>query len=202
MVFRVALLLVVGFALPVAGGCGGQEAPPDVDRAGNSVAAWDTHADPGRGYAISFPGSWLRATEPMSRIDEPRELVSLGTTALSRHSTDCEAFAGSAGVSMGPGDVVITLWERGHDPEARWSDFPPRPDRFGPVPEAEPAGPGCGEPPGTMIHWRNFTDAGRHLHSLVRIGPDAPPSTATEAWTILDSLRLDPGYRPSWPGSG
>jgi hypothetical protein len=69
------------------------------------------------------------------------------------------------------------------------------------VPNAEPAGHGCGEPPGTIIHWRNFADGDRHLHTLVRIGPSAPPSTASAAWRILDSLRLDPGYTPGWPAS-
>jgi hypothetical protein len=73
---------------------------------------------------------------------------------------------------------------------------------FGPVPDAAPAGPGCGEPPGTVIHWRNFSDSGRHLHTLVRVGSAAPPRAAAEAWRILDSLRLDPDYTPGWPASG
>lgn len=137
-----------------------------------------------------------------SRISEPRELLSLATARLSWHETDCEAFAGAAGVSMGPGDVVLTVWERGYDPHSGWLDFPPRPESFAAVSDAEPAGPGCGEPPGTMIHWRNFSDSGRHFHTLVRIGPEAPPSAAAEAWQLLDSLRLNPDYRPSWPASG
>jgi hypothetical protein len=138
----------------------------------------------------------------LSRLSDPRELFSLATLPLSWRPTDCEAFAGAAGAGMGPGDVAITVWERGHDHNSAWLDFPPRPQTFGPVPEAEPADRGCGEPPGTMIHWRNFADAGRHLHTLVRIGPEAPPGTAEEAWRILDSLDLDPGYRPSWRASG
>jgi hypothetical protein len=53
-----------------------------------------------------------------------------------------------------------------------------------------------------MVHWRNFTDAGRHFHTLVRVGPGASPEAAAEAWRILDSLRLDPDYRPDWRASG
>jgi hypothetical protein len=95
----------------------------------------------------------------MSRLTDPREVVSLGTMAMSWRPTDCEAFAGAAGESMSARDVVITVWERGYEEPAHWKDFPSRPQRFGPVAQAESAGDGCGEPPGTMIHWRNFTRA-------------------------------------------
>jgi hypothetical protein len=138
----------------------------------------------------------------MSRISEPRELLSLATGPLSWHETDCEGFAGAAGVSMGPADVVITVWERGYDHDSEWRDFSPRPRSFGPVADPEPAGRGCGEPSGTIIHWRNFSDSRRHLHTLVRIGPEASPRAESEAWKILDGLRLDPDFKPSWPASG
>jgi hypothetical protein len=198
-----ALVRMYGvMALLALGACGQREPSSAVEWAGDSVPRWTTHTDADRGYSISFPPSWHRATERMSRISEPRELLSLATVALSWHKTDCEAFAGAAGRSMGPRDVVVTVWERGYDPGSDWLDFPPRPQSFGPVPDAEPAGPGCGEPSGTMIHWRNFSDSGRHLHTLVRIGPKAPPTAPAEAWQILESLRLDPNYKPSWPASG
>lgn len=166
------------------------------------MRGWTGRSDADRGYSVSFPDSWHRAAVRMSHISEPRELLSLATVPLTWRPTNCEAFAGAAGIGMGPRDVVVTVWERGTDLDSDWRDFPPRPQQFGPVPSAEPAGPGCGEPPGTMIHWRNFSDSGRHLHSLVRIGPDASPLAAAQAWNILDSLRLDPSYKPSWPASG
>jgi hypothetical protein len=182
--------------------CGQGERPSTSERTEDPMPGWTAHVDADRGYGIRFPHSWHRAPDRMSRISDPRELLCVATMPLSWHETDCEAFAGAAGVSMGPGDVVVTVWERGHDPDSDWLDFPPRPRSFGPVPDAEPAGPGCGEPSGTMIHWRNFTDSGRHLHTLVRIGPEAPPSAASEAWQILDSLRLDPDYTPGWRSVG
>jgi hypothetical protein len=202
MTVRIVVRLCGVMALLVLGGCGQREPSSAAERTGDAVPGWTAHTDADHGYRISFPDSWHRATERMSRIGEPRELFSLATVPLSWHDTDCEAFAGAAGVSMGRGDVVVTVWERGYDPDSDWLDFPPRPQHFGPVPDAEPAGPGCGEPSGTMIHWRNFSDSGRHLHTLVRLGPEAPTRAAAEAWQILDSLRLDPDYRPSWPASG
>lgn len=184
-------------ALLVSGACG-ERRPASA----TALPGWTTHVDAEHGYSIGVPLSWHRATERMSRISEPRELVSLATVPLGWHETDCEAFAGAAAVGMGPRDAAVTVWERGFDTGSEWLDFPARPQRFGPGTDAEPAGSGCGEPSGTTIHSRNFTDAGRHLHALVRIGPEAPATTRAEAWRILDSLRLDPGYTPSWPASG
>ena len=75
-------------------------------------------------------------------------------------------------------------------------------DRSGRSRTPNAPGAGCGEPAGTITHWRNFTDSGRHFHTLVRVGPDALPSAAEQAWRILDSLRLDPDARPDWPATG
>jgi hypothetical protein len=161
---------------------------------------WTIHSKPARGYSVEVPDSWHLATERMSRISEPRELFSMGTAALQWRATNCEAFAGAAGASMGRDDVVVTVWERGYDQDSAWSDFPARPASFGPVGSGESAR-GCGEPRGTLTHWRNFREADRHFHTLVRIGPDAPQGSTEDAWRILDSLRLDEDYRPGWPAS-
>jgi hypothetical protein len=189
-------------ALLVLSGCGPREPASADERRVASAQGWLHYTDAGQGYSVRFPESWHRATERMSRIGDPRELLSLGTVPLSWHRTDCEAFAGAAGVSMGPRDVVLTLWERGYDRGSDWVAFPSRPQRFGPVAEPESAARGCGEPGRTIIHWRNFSDSGRHFHTLVRVGRDAPPNETALVWHILDSLRFDPNYRPRWAGSG
>ena len=187
-------------ALLLLSGCGPRESASADQRPAAAVQGWLDHSDASQGYSVSFPASWHRATERMSRIDDPRELLSLGTVPLRWQRTDCEAFAGAAGIGMGVGDVVLTVWERGY--ASGRSHFPPRPPRFGPVAGAEPAGPGCGEPAGTTIHWRNFSDSGRQFHTLVRVGPDAPPNEAAQVWHVLDSLRIDPDHQPGWAGSG
>jgi hypothetical protein len=185
-------------ALVVLCGCGGREPASQVAEA----ERWVEYAEPDRGYSVSFPRSWHRATERLSRITDPRELLSLATVRLRWQRTDCEAFAGAAGAGMSARDVVLTVWERGYDRGADWSDFPPRPRRFATTARGKPAGHGCGEPAGTTIYWRNFTDAGRHFHVLVRVGPDAPPREAAQTWRILDRLRLSGDYRPDWLASG
>ena len=97
--------------------------------------------------------------------------------------------------------MFLTVQERGYDRDSGWLDFPWRPERFGPT-DARPGEEGCGDLPGTTVHWRNITDAGRHFDTLVAIGPDAPASAREQAWHILDSLRLDHDRRPTWPASG
>jgi hypothetical protein len=82
-------------ALLLFGGCGQQEPDVRAERTGGTDQA--VHADWERGYRIDVPGSWRLASERMSRLADPRELLSIGTTALSWHPTDCEAFAGAAG---------------------------------------------------------------------------------------------------------
>ena len=196
----VRLCIVIGVL--ALSGCSEREAEVRDQRSGASGVEWTLHRDLARGFSVGVPVTWHRATEAMSRLADPREVVSLGTMTMSWRPTDCEAFAGAAGGSMSTRDVVITIWERGYDERAHWKDFPARPERFGPVADAEPAGDGCGEPPGTLNHWRNFTDAGRHFHTLVRIGPEVPPGAVDEAWGILDSLRFDADYRPEWTSSG
>ena len=180
---------LVAVFLALLCGCGQGEAASEPDP-----------PEPAVSYTVDIPAFWQRTTERMSRLSDPRELFSATTVALSWQRTNCEAFAGAAGEGMRADDVVLTLWERGHASNSAWSDFPQRPPAFGPVDDPERGT--CGEPPGTMVHWRNFTDSGRHFHTLVRVGPDATHEAAAEAWRILDSLRFDPGYRPNWPASG
>jgi hypothetical protein len=147
-------------ALLALSGCGQREPASAGERPAAPVQGWIDYTDAGQGYNLSFPESWHRAAERMSRISEPREMLSLATVPLSWRRTDCEAFAGAAGISMGPRDVVLTVWERGYDRDSKWSDFPRRPPRFGPVADAQPARAGCGEPAGTIIHWRNVAIPG------------------------------------------
>jgi hypothetical protein len=138
-------------------------------------------------------------------LTEPREILSLATFPFARHRrTNCEAFGGSARSQMGRDDIFATVLERGFDPESQWPDFPPRPEHFGPThPQlGEPGERGCGDPWGTTIHWHNFSDSGRHFHTLVAVGPDAPAGARKQVWSILDTLHFDADRVPTWPASG
>lgn len=51
-------------------------------------------------------------------------------------------------------------------------------------------------------HWFQFGEAGRNFHVRVAFGPQATAKTQEEAWSILDSLEIDPNVRPSWSSAG
>lgn len=187
------LLAAVSVSAVLTAGCGAAE---------RQRSGWTTYQDAHWGYSVRFPDSWHRAVEPVSpKLTEPREILSMATFPPRYRPTDCEAFGGSARSQMGREDVFLTVQERGYDRDSDWPDFPPRPERFGPT-DPRPAEDGCGDRPGTTVHWRNFTAAGRHFHTLVAIVPDAPLCAREQAWRILDSLRPDPDRRPTWPASG
>ena len=189
----------------VLAGCGSERAAStDPETAPTGPESARAVPETARGVSFVRPGSWERPQERISRISDPRELLHLATMPVRWRATDCEAFAGAAGHAMGRADAYVAVWERGAAPGAAWSDFPPRPRDFGPTerPDVAVSHSGCGEPAGSEVHWRNFADAGRHFHSLVTLGPEAPVRVREEAWGILDSLRVDPDAKPAWPSSG
>jgi hypothetical protein len=196
---RAILLVALSGALVAA--CG-DHATRTAEEAELTPPGWTTYQSADWGYTVSFPTTWQRAENPVSRITDPREILSLGTFPLRYRPTNCEAFAGSAREDLGPTDAFLTILERGVDRGSEWLDFPPRPKRFSPTPEnAEGSEPACGDRPGTDGRWLNFTDAGRHFHVQIVLGPDAPSTVRHDAWKILNSLRLDPNAKPDWPAS-
>jgi hypothetical protein len=128
-------------------------------------------------------------------------MLSLATFPLRRQPTDCDAFGGSARHDLGQHDAFVTILERGRDDSSSWSDFPPRPAKFGRARASESHNVRCGDRPGTKAYELNFTDAERHFHVLVVLGGDVPATVEEEAWRILDGLRLDQKVRPDWPAS-
>jgi hypothetical protein len=200
LLLMAALLAVAALLLFAGCGKGGEGQLRATDE---PQAEWMTYRDTSWGYSVSFPSSWQRAREPVApSLTEPREILSLATFPLRQQPSDCEAFGGAARSDLGARDVFLTVLERGYDHRSEWPDFPPRPEHFGPSRDAAASDHLCGDTPGTRTHWRNFSDQGRHFHTLVAIGPEATPQTREDAWLILDSLRLDPDRQPSWPASG
>ena len=194
-------ILPVALSAAVLAACGQQVSRPVEDE--RPAPDWITYRSAEWGYTVSFPSSWQRAELPVTRITDPREILSLGTFPLRYRATRCEAFAGGVREDLGPSGALLTILERGFDRSSEWLDFPPRPERFGPSPEnAKGSEPACGDRPGTDGRWLNFTDAGRHFHALVVFGPDAPSTVRREAWRILNSLRLDLNAKPDWPAGG
>jgi len=181
----------------------------EADSSGDRVAqpratppGWTVHSDDERGYRIAHPASWHRAARPVIPLTDPREIIALSTFPARYRPTNCTAFAGSAREEIGTHDVFLSILERGSDPSRQeWPDFPPRPVHFRPTATRQ-AEPGCGDRPGTTSEWLPFTDSGRHLYALIAFGREVPTQTRHDTYEILDSLRLDPAAKPTWPSSG
>jgi hypothetical protein len=162
---------------------------------------WTTYLSAERGYAVSFPEGWQRATESLTPLlAEPRELLSLGTFPLHYEKRDCEHVPTAALESMSEEDVLLTILERAAPGRSVSEDFPPRPASFAFEPDRGSEAPWCVHGPVRFAdHWFTFTDAGRHFHVLVALGHSAPAELRRQAYGILDTLRVDPEVRPDRP---
>ncbi len=162
-----------------------------------------TYEDTARGYSVSIPDGWHRAGRNLTpTITDPVEMLTVATFPLRDGEELCGALARAK-----PDGALVTVQERGRGSYGA-SDFPERPARFEPEPadEGHSTWPHCGvqdgEPPIPMVHyWFGFSDAGRAFHVLVALGEEAPDEVKRDAFTILDSLELDPDVTPDWPSS-
>lgn len=159
------------------------------------------HQRPAKGYSLTIPDGWHRAAHSLTpTITDPLEMVALATAPFREGEGVCRALG-----RVVPDGAFVTVQERLHG-GAGTPDFPPRPGEFRPRPavEAHSAWSWCGrrdsEPPLPMDHyWFGFSDSGRAFHVLVAFGKDAPEAMRTEAFALLDSMRLAPAEtRPAF----
>jgi hypothetical protein len=199
--FGIAALLL---ALPCTlTGCGDDPAGPGAAGA----AATPVEPAPGAyvsarwGYSVLIPTGWHRAERPLTALTDPVETLVVATYPPSSGSERCGplAFGG-----FDANEALVTVLERGLDPESEWPDFPPRPRHFAYEAGQTSEFTEClrtteGIP--LKDHWFRFTDAGRHFHVLVAIGAEAPSSAEADAYRLLDSLHFDPSVKPDWRSS-
>jgi hypothetical protein len=151
---------------------------------------------------VQLPNGWQAArTNLTPHLLDPREEVSVGTFPLSYEPGACAQFPSGTLERLGPQDAFITLQERGLDPQSTWPDFPPRPQKFGPSLGGASEVEQCVSDRRFTDHWFGFTDAGRHFNVLVVFGLKASPEVQSQAWAILDSLKVDPQVQPNWRAS-
>jgi hypothetical protein len=153
----------------------------------------------GHGLSVQLPPGWQAADASLTpHLTDPREEMSVGTFPLRYRDADCSQFPSGALEQLGPADAFVTLQERGQDPRSTWPDFPPRPAEFGPQLGGGSEVEQCVPSVSFADHWFGFTDAGRHFNALVVFGADASDQVKAQAWSVLDSLRVDPRVAPDW----
>jgi hypothetical protein len=159
--------------------------------------------DERHGLEFALASNWEQASVSLTPgLTDPREVMSVGTFPLQYRQTGCGHVAGSALEDLGPGDAFVTLQERGNEAGSAWLDFPARPDHFGPELGGRSEAAQCVPTARFTDHWFGFTDGGRHFHVLVAFGPDASAEVRDQAWSVLDSLKVDASVRPDWQSAG
>jgi hypothetical protein len=162
-------------------------------------AAAESERVEGRGVAVELPAGWQSAERSLTpALDDPRELLSVATFKPRYRRTNCEAFAGSGQRGVGTRGAFVTLQERAPRAGEPNRPFPPRPAHFGS--RTGKAGYDCSGAR-ARSQWIPFSDGGRNFYALVVTGRAASAERRREAYRILDSLQVDPGVRPDWPGS-
>jgi hypothetical protein len=179
-------------------GCGDAGAGPSPAPTASPPVEVSEH-----GLTVSLPPGWQAAKESLTpRLVDPREELAVATFPLRYRKTECAHMPGSALDDLGPGDAFVTLEERGLDPGSTWADFPARPARFGPELGGPSEAAACTPGAHFTDHWFGFSDGARHFHVMVAFGPQASAEVQSQAWAILDGLRVDQSVLPDWRSSG
>jgi hypothetical protein len=143
---------------------------------------------------VYYPESWHRASETLTpQLDQPTELLSLGTYPLTPGGDDCVQIPERAIESLGPTDAFVTLQE-----SSSAKGFPGRPNSFSAEGGEETEAAGClDNAEDIFFRMFRFTDEGRSFIAYVAIGDSASAQTRNEVWQVLNALIFcDPASPP------
>ncbi len=134
---------------------------------------------------VYYPEGWDRALEDLTpSVDQPKELVSIGTGALIAGGPDCPQIPERAIEALGPVDALVTLHEAGET-----VDFPDRPKTFSAEHGEVPQFSAClANAEDILFRVFRFEDGGRSFLAYVAINDSASAQTGKDAWGILNSL--------------
>ena len=173
-------------------------APPEDDLGpGYGRCCLETYRDEELGFSVTYPDDeWHRAAEPMTKLVNPREIVTIGTVPLEINDDQLGDCAPVEPLSrVGPWDVLIFVLERQFSNEEPDSDdYPPRPNNLG---VDDLRGPETLDCWGDEIRWTTFKDSGRAILVYVALGENVTPDWYDAPSEVLDSLRFEPLDEPS-----
>ena len=173
------------------------------------------HRDQKRGYEVTFPSSWFRARENLTRrlLVDPREILTVATFPLRlRRSERCyPPFDAPVPAldRLGPRDALVSVQER-IDIEHPVPDSRPRRFSLSPL-DLHYRGRDCARRTLGSASFIGFADQGRQFYAFVALGRAASSYTRGAVRRMLDSLvferrhqaptrRLRFGYRRPYLG--
>ena len=185
-VIRWASLLLAVSAL-AAVWAGREESGAD-DAARPTELGWVTYDDSRHRFSVRYPKDWYRAAKRLTpNLEDPREILSLGTYPLRAGGDRCAQFPVNALEDLGPEDAFISIQER-QDPTTERSG--PRPRRFRILRDDGSEGSFCVTGP-RLDHWVPFKDSGRAFYALYVVGESAPEATRRDVRKVLESLSFE-----------
>jgi hypothetical protein len=147
-----------------------------------------------RKLVVYYPQGWDRALENLTpSLDQPTEVVSIGTGELIPGGRDCTQIPERAIEALGPANALMTLQEAGET-----ANFPDRPKTFsaqdGQVPESSACLANADD---ILFRIFRFDDEGRAFLAYVAIGNSASAETRQQVWEIMNSFIIcDPNSPP------
>ena len=128
-------------------------------------------------FDVTYPASWTRATEQLTILGEPDELLAIATFPPVKGGGCAPKDSVAA---AGPDDAIVFLTEYS---SVKGTNFNPRPDEFAPL--RAPVPNDCWDVPVSVYQFR---DRDGRFQAEVWTGDEASEQTRMEATGILDSL--------------
>ncbi len=144
------------------------------------------------GFFVRYPVGWNRAEGTLTpNLEDPREILTLGTFELRPGGQNCAHFAEFAIGSMNPRDAFISIQER--EERLTGSDVVDREARAITLEDGyETEARDCLDRPADFAdRLISFRDSGRSFHAYVALGSAISEGTLGEVLEILGSLRFE-----------
>jgi hypothetical protein len=167
--------------------------PPARDDERPVDVRWTTTSVPRYGYRVSLPAGWQLARRPVTRLVDPREIMTAATfDAVPRGTLGCGPFPA---VALSAGDALVSVTER-----AGVTSYAQRPAHFARAPVSPlvvSAVRRCTSTDG-VVSLQDFSEGLRSFDALVVIDARAPASVRSQAFAILDRMQFDRAFVPWW----
>lgn len=151
---------------------------------------WETYRDGADGLTVDVPPGWVVSPGRLTpSLDEPREILSVGTGPLLAGGDRCAHVPENALAALGPEDALVTVVEFADAAQTR---LPPRPAELRLEGGLESEALDCLAEPRDLDHTLlAFTDEGRAFYVYVAFGERAGPETRRGGRELLNSLRFE-----------
>jgi hypothetical protein len=192
-VLGVMTLVIVGGALVADGSETGLRTRVSVADP-SPTPDWRVYESAEHGFSVRYSLSWTRAEEVLTpNLEDPREILSLGTFTMTAGGDNCAHFAEHAVASMGSEDAFVSIQEREGNlagPDVVNREARPLTLEDGYETELRD----CLEAPATFTdRLIPFHDSGRWFYAFVALGSDVSDDTVHEVEGILDGLSFEEG---------